>query len=164
MEAWIKAVLVSIHNSKMCKKLCSIFFRYLSPNSEEFVSLVWFRWHAFAVAILFVRSKLKRAQQIGEKKLLRNDFFVWFRYICMLLLCAPVFFSLRRFFLWARNCLLDYICFSNWYIVTLCFYSGLLSLHCASFVLPLSLCCARVSNVVACKHDLPTWVNMEKVW
>lgn len=54
------------------------------------------------------------------------------------LVCASLFFS-SVLFLWARNCLLDYICFSNWYIVTLCFYSGLLSLHCASFVLPLSL-------------------------
>lgn len=42
-----------------------------------------------------------------------------------------VSFAFTYFFLWDRNCLVDYICFSNWYIVT-CVFSGLLILLCST--------------------------------
>lgn len=138
MEAWIKAVLVSIHNSKMCKKLCSIFFAISLPIPKNL--LVWCDFVGMRLPLRFClcdrnwreRNRLKKKKCYGMIFLCGFVTFACFS-------CVRQSFFLFGAFLWARNCLLDYICFSNWYIVTLCFYSGLLSLHCASFVLPLSL-------------------------
>lgn len=111
--------------------------------------------------------------------------FVWFHCVCTLFLlagallcsspfvcvctCAFAAMLLFHHFMGSRNCLLDYICFSNWYIVThdaffVVVHSGLLILH---FCFRCMMCynsrtvLSCVWNVASCKHDLPTF---EQQW
>lgn len=83
--------------------------------------------------------------------------------------CACVFAYMLLFhhFVGSRNCLLDYICFSNWYIVIhgsfflFLFYSGLLILHFNVFVCVtlVARCCRAFQMSLHANMTYLLWYN-----